>query len=227
MDSYEPSQLIWARLLLYEISKRNGETEYQHTNGPVWWGPNDNKTVYLSITDCSGFVNALLRKSFELSQKDMVEWFDSQRPLAVDYYNTIYQQNGFTRIKNIYKLEPGDFIAIKFPNHHPSLDDTGHIMMINSYPEIMASKNLPDEYQNYNDILQFRVNVIDQTATPHGRYDTRYSPDDNQNGLGSGYIKLYTNIDGTIIGYSWSLSKKSRYIDKTVHPIVVGRLDIY
>ena len=53
-------RVYWARLLLKEIVDRNGITEYKHSNSPVTWNP------YESITNCSGFVNVLLKKSYNI-----------------------------------------------------------------------------------------------------------------------------------------------------------------
>nr|WBF70489.1 hypothetical protein [Megavirus caiporensis] len=239
MDKSVPSQVAWARLLLQEIVHDNGETEYENSSGPVWWGPHDDKSTYLSITDCSGFMNALLKRSYSIPNSDFSDWFGSKRPLASTYYKSIDKQNGFRRISNVNNIKVGDIIAIRFPPGTSRSDDTGHVMLINAEPEKMT--NSLESESNYNprkppirntsrnniSVNEWRVNVIDQTASPHGKYDTRYVNSDEQvSGLGSGYIKLYTDNNGKILGYSWSLNKKSKFIDRSVHPILIGRLDI-
>ncbi|AVL95082.1 hypothetical protein ma695 [Moumouvirus australiensis] len=230
-----PSQVAWARLLLKEIMNGNGQTEYEHTNGPVWWGNHDDRDIYLSITDCSGFINALLKKSYGIPNLEFEEWFGVKRPYASTYYKIINRQNGFTKINNIKDARVGDFIVTRFPPGTSKGDDTGHIMMINNDPEHIYShleNNSGYNPRNPNNknsapANQWRVNIIDQTASPHGKYDTRYIDGEEKiTGLGSGYIKIYTDPLGRIQGYSWSLSNKSKYIDKSVHPILIGRLDI-
>lgn len=57
-----PSHVYWARFLLSHLKPEN--TIYEHTNGPVSWEPE-----YKSITDCSGFINALLKQSYNLNLK--------------------------------------------------------------------------------------------------------------------------------------------------------------
>ncbi|BCS83482.1 hypothetical protein QLL95_gp0641 [Cotonvirus japonicus] len=252
--SQVPSQVVWARLMLKEIRKGNGETEYQHTTGPVWWGPHDSKSIYLCITDCSGFINALIKKSYNISEQEFAEWFGSERPLVSTYCKTIVEGNGFQRIFNINNIEIGDFIAIRFPASRHTGDDTGHIMLIDSEPEEIVTVNPIIDNESYYDkeyvghankitaILQWRIRIIDQTSTPHGKTDTRYPTNSsdssdssdssnskysaNSTGLGSGYIKIYTDTKGKFMGYSWTTSRKSKYVDKSVHPIIVGKLFI-
>lgn len=212
-------QLDWARILLFNIINGKGETMYRHSNGPVWWGPYDNQKYYLSITDCSGFVNALLKRSYNLTNNDFSTWFRTARPYASTYYKMINEQRGFIKFDNIHNVQLGDFIVFKFPPGTSKGDDTGHIVLVNQKP-VRIVPTMPYE-QN---LLQWRVNIIDQTGSPHGPYDTRYHS--GKTGLGSGDIRIYTDALGKIAGYSWSLNPNSKYVDHEYHPILVGRVNI-
>ena len=96
----------------------------------------------------------------------------------------------------------------------------GHIMLINKIPyQIMPIDPLVRNTQ------QWIVNVIDQTGSPHGKNDTRYiNPNEKVTGLGSGNIRIYTDKHGELMGYSWSTSKYSPYIDKTLNKLIIARL---
>lgn len=189
------------RLLLYNILYKNGMTIYRHTNGPVDFG-----SKFVSITDCSGYVNALLDQSYRLPTR----WSGVMRPYASTYYRLITQQRFFTRINNIFNCQIGDFIVYRIFPGSSKTDNTGHIMMINQLPIEIA----PNRYS---------VNIIDQSSS-HGRNDTRFNAK-YMTGLGSGYFSLYTDDSGNLIGYSWSAELKSKFINQNDRPLVIGRFN--
>lgn len=206
--------ICWAKIMLYNILNGNGYTKYEHSNGPVYWGPYDNQSQYVSVTDCSGFINALLIKTHNLP----TNWLGVNRPYAVTYYRAIMAQKNFIRINNIYDTKIGDFIVFRILPGTSKSDNTGHIMLINDLPK----KVLPSAPQISNTI-QWTVSIIDQSSS-HGPNDTRYQ--NNTNGLGNGLLRIYSDMSGNLQGYTWSTSIHSQYIDKNVHPLVIGRLNI-
>lgn len=201
-----PVHVYWARLLLSNIINGNGYTKYEHTNGPVEWGP-----TYVSITDCSGFINALLIKSYNLQPN----WSGHVRNYASTYYRMINEDRFFTKINNIFNIQIGDFITFKILPGTSKTDNTGHIMMVNADPEpIVSIKPI------ISGTKQFSVNIIDQSEM-HGSSDTRSNT--RSNGLGSGYLRIYTDYNGNLVGYSWSTNPGSKFIGPNVHPMAVGR----
>ena len=210
-----PLHLYWARLLLENILAGNGVTMYRHSNGPVQWGP-----TFASITDCSGFINALLEKSYNLMPKD---WSNNNRAYVSTYYKAI---NGefttkpkyFTKITNIYDARIGDFIVFRILPGTSGTDNTGHIMIINAKPIRIAPSNLSNP--SNNNLHQWIINIIDQSSA-HGKLDSRKN---GSNGLGTGYLKIYTEVNGNLRGYSWSDSANSKYIDSKTRPLVIARL---
>ncbi|XWV26819.1 hypothetical protein QJ857_gp0232 [Tupanvirus soda lake] len=212
--SMEPPHVYWARLMLSAIINGNGITTYRHTNGPVYWGPHDNQPKYVSITDCSGFVNALLRKAYNLP----IGWDHVNRAYASTYYRMINEQKYFYKITNINQALVGDFIVFKILPGTSKSDNTGHIMLINAKPIQIQPTN-----PFIKDTIQWAVNIIDQSSA-HGTNDTRYHK--KITGLGSGYLRMYTDFQGNLQGYSWSTDPKSIYIDKSVHPLVIGRFKL-
>lgn len=209
-----PSHLYWARLLLANIVADNGVTIYRHSNGPVLWTPE-----YISITDCSGFINALLKKSYQLLP---IDWSNNNRAYASTYYNAI---NGeftnkpkyFTKIINIFDAKVGDFIVFRiFPGTKGS-DNTGHIMIINEKP-IRIQSTVP----HVNGFAQWIVNIMDQSSA-HGNSDSRKN---GATGLGIGYFRIYTDANGNLQGYSWSPDDNSKYVGMQTRPLVIGRLNV-
>jgi hypothetical protein len=211
-----PPHLYWARLMLSGILYQNGITTYRHTNGPVYWGPYDMQPNYISITDCSGFVNALLRKAYNLP----IGWDGVNRAYASTYYRMIETTTKyFTKITNIHHARIGDFVVFKILPGTSKTDNTGHIMLINGPPVMIEPRNpiIPNT-------VQWAVNIIDQSSA-HGVNDSRYQSK-QPTGLGTGYLRIYTDLQGNLQGYSWSTNSNSQYIDKTVHPLVIGRLNL-
>lgn len=217
--SYQIPHMFWARIMLSQILKNNAENKYSHSTGPVFWGPYDNQPAYVCITDCSGFINALLIKSYNLKSG----WMGRSRPLASTYYNQIVNnQNDFVNIPNIFDTKVGDFIVFKILPGTSKTNDTGHILLINNTPAQMQNKNpiIPNT-------LQWIVEVIDQTGTPHTKNDTRYRTNDEKvTGLGLGYMRIYTDLNGLLKGYSWSAENGSKYVDQNTHPLAIGRLEL-
>ena len=96
---YELPHLFWARILFDHIGK--GITYYEHSTGPVVWGPYDKQQLYQCITDCSGLVNALIKKAYSVSFLNVL------RPYASTYYHAILNQNHFIYIKQIQQALAG------------------------------------------------------------------------------------------------------------------------
>lgn len=206
--------VFWARLMMSQILKNNAQTTYRHSTGPIFWGPYDKQPGYICISDCSGFINALLRRSYNLK----TGWMGRERPYSSTYYNQIVNgENGFQNIKNINDANTGDFIVFRIPPGQSR--DTGHIMLINSPPKLMMN-NQPI----IANTLQWQVEIIDLTGTPHGHLDTRYA--NRKSGLGIGHFRIYTDTNGILQGYSWGPDNNSKYIDMSDRPVVIGRLNL-
>lgn len=215
VSSFNNCHMYWARLLLLNILKNNGYTKYEHTSGPIYWGPCDNKQQYTSVTDCSGFINALIRKTYGLP----INWLGKKRPYAATYYEMINLQNYFIKITNVWDAKVGDFIVFINLVKTSKNDNTGHIMIINKMPMQIKEKR-----PYINNTIQWIINIIDQSSNAHGRTDTRYT--NKSTGLGNGNLRIYTDYSGNIQGYTWSTESYSQYIDKSMRPLVIGRLDI-
>lgn len=214
-----PKHVDLSRQMLDNILYGRGITIYRHTNGPVIWYPS-----YISITDCSGYINALLQQSYNLP----IGWSGSIRPYASTYYRLINNQTRFDKfgkfdsINNINNVQIGDLIVFKNLHRTPQNDNTGHIMIVNSLPISVNSMDPIDPIQPIiPNTYQWIIQIIDQSSA-HGTNDTRYNGKYN-NGLGRGYFRIYVDGGGKYMGYTWSSEKISKYINHTDRPIVIGR----
>src|SRR5262249_4347772 len=145
--------------------------------------------------------------------------FGVRRPLARHYYDTIAAQKGFLRIDKIGDAQPGDIIAIKYPE---SKKDTGHTMLVTATPKRRnATAPLVEG------LVQWEVPIMDTSSSGHGKSDSRRKNDGGyRGGLGTGILRIYSDKNGAIAGYSWSTLAGSEFHDAKAYAIAVGRLDL-
>jgi hypothetical protein len=205
-----------ARELVSNIDLRN--TSYEHGQGTVSW-----TGTLSSNTDCSGFVDHLLMHTYHYGPDDFSRWFGTRRPSAKRYYDAIIEQTGFRRIDRVTDLKPGDFIAVKYLAR---TDNTGHIMLVDQPPQ-RAGRDAQSSRDAVAPGDAWLVPVIDSSETGHGPTDTRHkrgADGHDHDGLGRGVLRLYTDRDGRVIGFSWSALKSSEFRGPDTEPVALGRL---
>lgn len=213
-----PIHVLLAEQLVTHCSSSN--TAYQHSKSIVAW--KTDTSDYQSYTDCSGFLNALLRQSYQWDKTYFRAWMGVSRPFAFHYFDAISTQNRFVAISRVDDIQPGDFIAIKYVDRSDHDNNTGHCMLVTGVPHRMIPK--PVALTNTN---QYEVQVIDSSKSPHGKNDTRRLDDDREyDGLGQGNFRLYADLQGKLVGYSWSSQRPKEGFDPLENPVVAGRLTI-
>lgn len=209
------SHLDWAKILVKELLAEN--TSYQHKNGYVKWKGQDGADVYESHTDCSGFINALLERAYGLTSDEFEQWLGKRRPFAITYYTAIVNEQSFKRIELVKDVQPGDIIAIKYPD---GSENTGHIMVVAETPR--ERKPSKPEIEG---TTQWEIDVIDSSESGHGKTDTRRRSDGSfGSGVGEGVFRVYTDSKGQMVGYTWSTFANSEYYDQSARQLVIGRL---
>jgi hypothetical protein len=159
-----------------------------------------------------------LEHTYHFTPQQMRGWTGHDRPLATTWYDTIRAGNGFEIITQVKSIRPGDVLAVKFP---PGENDTGHIMIAASVPQVR-----PETAPVEPGTRQYELDTVDSSKSGHGKNDTRRLPDGTfAHGVGEGTIRLYSNSDGAIAGYAWSVLSGSNFEPATVKRIVVGRLE--
>jgi len=207
--------LFWADKLQQNINPSN--TKYQHKDNVVSWGDDGNNLQ--CYTDCSGFINALIAKSFNWKDDDFKAQFGYRRMFAYHYYDAISSGNHFQQVKNINDILPGDIIALKYADRSEHEDNTGHVMLIISRPR----PHRPSKILEPN-TLQYEVEIIDCSKSPHGKSDTRFTGDGQEySGLGKGLFRLYTDGSGNIVAYSWSTGNPKEGFNPFENAVTVGR----
>jgi hypothetical protein len=206
-----PRHLRDAVELVENLDLRN--TSYEHGDGRIHW-----TGTRAAHTDCSGFLNGLLQHSYGYDREAFRRWFDSGRPTAARYHDAITEQRGFTAIKRLTDVRPGDILAVKYLKRR---DNTGHVMLVVEPPQPMrARKPLVDGTQ------QWQVVVIDSSRSGHGPGDTRArkGQDGSNQGLGRGVLRIYADRQGRVAGFSWSTRGVSEFKSPDLEHLVIGRL---
>jgi hypothetical protein len=153
------------------------------------------------------------------SRDDFKKWFDSNRPSARRYHDAIVRERGFREIRLLTEVLPGDVIAVKYANR---TDSTGHVMLVSDRPRRIAPEE-PVAAQTE----QWEVPVIDSSQSGHGPTDTRHRRGPNgkdHDGLGSGVLRIYSDSEGRVAGFSWSTSRVSKFVAPDDEHLAIGRL---
>src|SRR5262249_13934167 len=125
----------------------------------------------------------------------------------------------FAQIIEFKDARPGDLLAIKYVTKKT---DTGHVMLAASAPMKIAPKK-----PIFGDTEQWEISVIDSSKSGHGPTDTRHKNGENgkdHTGLGEGVLRVYTQTDGKIAGFTWSSLAVSPFLSPQEENLVVGRL---
>ncbi|KYF81015.1 hypothetical protein BE11_35175 [Sorangium cellulosum] len=215
-QSYEePSHFYWADTLVDNIAPE--DNEYGGDTTYVSWAGIGGATEYRSRSFCASFVTHVLRQAYELSVYDINTWFGSMSPNAIRYHDRIIEEVGFEQILTVGQIEAGDIIAIEYPAGSSA---TGHVAIAAG-----AAVPRPATYPFIAGTIQHDLAILDASTTGHGLTDTRRKADGTWHaGVGRGVMRIYANINGSIVGYSWSAQSGSTYYAKQVRDIVIGRI---
>src|SRR2546430_1046936 len=96
-----PKHLADAQQLVQMLDLKN--TSYNHGKPKVKW-----EAPVGVFTDCSGFIDELLTHSYGYTKDDFKKWLGSNRPTAKRYHDKIVDEIGFTHIKKVASIKPGD-----------------------------------------------------------------------------------------------------------------------
>ncbi len=208
---------VQAALDLLKSTKADN-TSYQHQESDVRWQGDKGATASVCKTDCSGFVDAVLKRAYSLDDAQFKQWFGTKRPLAKHYHAVILEKKGFAKVDSVKNARPGDILAVEYP---AGSENTGHVMLVVDAPK--SHEATPPLVEN---TTQWDVGIIDVSKSAHGTTDTRHHADGKSaDGLGRGVLRLYADPSGSVAGYSWSDGKTSKFEDKSGRNLVIGRLD--
>jgi hypothetical protein len=207
-----PRHLADATALVRSVELQH--TSYAHGKADVQW-----TGVCASHADCSGFLDALLMHSYGYDRETFKKWFDSHQPSARRYHDAIVDQHGFSEIKDLPHVRPGDILAVKYLQRK---DHTGHVMLVAGAPRRIQTKKPVVEGAG-----QWEVPVIDSSQSGHGSSDTRHhkgAGGKDHDGLGEGVLRIYTDRADKVVGFTWSTQERSEFKAPNDEHLVIGRL---
>lgn len=177
--------------LLDEIRRTTVEHRYAHQTRVDM-----RRGIY--VWDCSAMLGWLLGRAAHMRV--------DRRPLARDFATRIETRRGFTRVDNIWNVEPGDVFAWRRPPGFPS-NNTGHCGVF-----VARAERIPGR-PNFA-----LVRIVDATSLPHEDDSRRI---DDGGGFGEGTMLFALDADMHAIAYGW-IGSASTVVIRT--PIALGRL---
>ena len=211
----DPQHLFWATDVAINVTPDHNV--YDSSPSYVRWPSPNGVGLHENRTRCSNFLTQVLRKSYGLTSTSIFNWLSTANPTANTYFEAIKQKNAFYIVYNINNINPGDIIAIQYPD---SITATGHVMIAKS-KAILRTPTSP----LISGIKQYEIQVIDSSQSPHGINDTRSNANgSDDSGVGIGVFRLYANSYGGLAGHTWSTRSNSQFFSRTARPIIVGRL---
>lgn len=200
-----------AERLVQQLDLAN--TNYEHGVGSITW-----TGTVASHTDCSGFIDQLLKHDDGYTADQFERWFGRRRPTAATYHDAIESAHGFIQVRAVRDLQLGDVIAIKYLTRR---DNTGHIMLVVGEPKRVAPREPLVE-----GTTQWDIEIIDSSESGHGPTDTRHKRGDagkDHDGLGRGTFRVYTLRNGDVAGFTWSTLTTSKFVTPEAEHLVMGR----
>jgi len=210
------AHLEWARRLIDGVTPETNV--YASRPTVVAWAGVDAASETRNRSVCSALVAHLLMQAYGYRTADFDPWLGGRFPRAAGFHDAIAAGRGFDRVRRVEDIRPGDVLAIKYP---PGTHPTGHVLLAAARPT--ARRATPPLVPG---TAQYELSVIDSSHTGHGPTDTRhYAKGKYHTGVGQGVFRLYAAADGTIAGYSWSVTKASEFYPPGERDLLVGRLN--
>lgn len=228
-----PAHLATARALLAAITPETNL--YNASPSQINWADEDSPS---NRSVCSSFTALLLQKQYGLTEDDAEALFGEAAPEADEWFLAVRDSGRFAQVPTIEAIRPGDFLVIDYQSNKAL--PTGHVMLVDAPARRVAEHETseplpwprPDDLAgkpvtwSVPKLVEWHLSIIDSSRSPHGEGDTRKNANadgSDDNGLGRGDIRLLTDEEGHLLGYTWSKSQKSRLRTAVERPLIVGR----
>lgn len=207
--------LWWEEALVSHVAPQNN-TYASNPSYITWAGVNGAKETS-NRSKCSSFLTLSLQQGYGWTSDTFRAWLGSPSPTAARYHDAIVAEDGFSRVMTVKDIAPGDIIAIRYPEGEAV---SGHVATAAS----VATARAPTD-PLIAGTSQFELTVLDSSSSGHGPTDTRRQPDGSwHTGAGRGLMRLYTDAQGHIVGYTWSTYSISVFYPPSIRHLAVGRL---
>ncbi|HTN87059.1 MAG TPA: hypothetical protein VL242_25345 [Sorangium sp.] len=186
-------------------------------------------TAGTPVSNGAPFFTRAMRDQSGYTGTDIAVLWGSTSPNSHIYYDNIIAENYFTQVTNVVDIAAGDLLAINHVlNSSGTVTYSGHAAIITG-PATQISPAISPVYANTK---QYAVPIADATSSSHGcsvSYpDSRWSGACTGGtftaGTGTAYMRLYTDLSGNLLGYSWSVTSGATYYSPTTRPYAIGKL---
>ncbi|WP_438009958.1 hypothetical protein WME89_15665 [Sorangium sp. So ce321] len=173
------------------------------------------------------FFTAAQKSAFGYTSTDIAVLWGSTSPNSAQYYSNFTAGNHVTKITNVSNIAAGDVLVIG-----PAGTYTGHTAIVTG----AATQVLPALNPTFSNTNQWAVPIADSTTSTHGcsvSYpDSRCVGGIFTAGEGTAFMRLYSDLSGSLVGYgyTWSVTSGATYYPPapatgyTERPYVIGRL---
>ena len=143
------------------------------------------------ITDCSGFVDNILRKASPHAYSSLVNATGALTPATQHYYNFFQElsdnsDNYWNKVDDVDQLRAGDILVFRYKNSRGG-QTGGHVMVVMDKP--------------VRDTNVYFVRVADSAPSRHSE-DTRQI---HEGGIGIGTLLLKASKSGRPAAYAWGI----------------------
>ncbi|XXT23116.1 hypothetical protein WME94_16395 [Sorangium sp. So ce429] len=186
-------------------------------------------TAGTAVSNGAPFFTRAMRDQSGYTGTDIAVLWGSTSPNSHIYYDNIIAESYFTHVTNVADIAAGDLLAIdQVVNASGTVTYSGHAAIITG----AATQILPALSPVYASTKQYAVPIADATSTSHGcsvSYpDSRWSGVCNGGtfaaGPGTAYMRLYTDLSGNLLGYTWSVTSGATYYSPSTRPYAIGKL---
>ncbi|KYF78208.1 hypothetical protein BE17_08425 [Sorangium cellulosum] len=166
------------------------------------------------------FFTAAQKLAFGYTSTDIAVLWGSTSPNSAQYYTNFSAGNHITQITNAAEIAAGDVLVIGASGTY-----TGHTAIVTGAAIPISALN-----PVYANTKQWAVPIADSTTTTHGCSvsfpDSRCVGGVFTAGEGTAFIRLYSDLSDSLVGYgfSWSVTSGATYYTPTARPYVIGRL---
>lgn len=211
-DQGAPAHVAQAELLLSQL--RPEDNEYRDSPANVSYAHTRHENAECR-TDSSGFVTAVLKHTYRLTDAQVRRDLGNERPLAQHYHAAIEAGPAFKQAKAVQDARAGDIIAIRNPSDHRN---NGQVMIMAADP-----RRRDPTPPIVNGAIQWDLDVIDCAEFPHSD-DTRYQPGGYpRTGAGRGTFRVYVDNSGAVVGHAWSDAPEAAFREQAERHLVIGR----
>lgn len=216
IQSTIPRHLQLARELVATVKPENNRYNFVNRPTGVHWKGDVFRSENSVDTMCVGLVTDVLEKAESPAFKELkskVNW--RKQVWGRDFVEAMKQGYGFSQIKKIDEVEPGDIYILRCaPDLGCSAQGApaeGHVAFVDVKPFKQASKR-----PFVAGTTQWVVTLIDSDLGPHDPEDTRRTLPGAPKitGVGRGSVRIYTNDDGAQVGYSNGWGTKYIPVDR-------------